>query len=136
MISVGAVAVVMGLALGIGLSGSSEEPRDGSGNADPRGGGDQEPGQSGGDLPPMDFEGKVVATASSRVSKTVTTIGSPTSSAGRESSVESEPRRTEESVSAVRLTSTPELPALPSVPSFEASSIVDLPPSLEVSASP
>jgi hypothetical protein len=125
VISVGAVAVLMGLALGIGLGGSPERPQGESGGAEPSRSGDPEHRQSGGDLPPMDFEGRV-PTTSSRPSK-VPTTSTPSTSAPTSVAESSQPRSTEEVTSAVGLTPTPELPSLPSFPEVATSSLVDVP---------
>ncbi|MFD9736998.1 hypothetical protein [Umezawaea sp. NPDC059074] len=129
VISVGAVAALVGLALGIGLGGTAEHPRGERGAADPSRSGDPERRQSGGDLPPMDFEGRVVSTSPSPSRTTTTT---PRASAGPSSTAstsESAPPRSDEVTSAVGVTPTPELPALPSVPEVPVSSLVEAPSS-------
>ena len=133
VISVGALAVLMGLALGIGLGGSPERPQGESGDTGPSRSGDPELRQSGGDLPPMDFEGRVQSTSSTsaKPSRTPTSSASAVPSSAR--SAESESRRTEEVTSSVGLTPTPQLPTLPSVPEVSASSLVEV-PSTSVSA--
>ena len=133
VITVGAAAVLMGLALGIGLGGSSERPQGESGDAGPSRSGDPERRQSGGDLPPMDFEGRVQSTSSTspKPSRTPTSSASAVPSSSR--SPESEPRRTEEVPSSVGSTPAPALPALPSVPEVSTSSLVEV-PSTSVSA--
>ena len=131
VISVGALAVLMGLALGIGLGGSPERPQGESGDTGPSRSGDPELRQSGGDLPPMDFEGRVPSTSSSPSKPSRTTT--PSTSAESSTAVSSEPGRTEEVTSSVGLTPTPQLPTLPSVPEVSASSLVEV-PSTSVSA--
>ncbi|MCS7478826.1 hypothetical protein ACFFQW_21420 [Umezawaea endophytica] len=131
VISVGALAVLMGLALGIGLGSAPDHPQGESGDTGPTRGGEPEPRQSGGDLPPMDFEGRVQST-SPRPSKASTTTA-PSASAETSVAQSSEPRRTEEVPSAVGVTPTPALPTLPSVPEVSASSLVEM-PSTSVSA--
>ncbi|MEO6085641.1 MAG: hypothetical protein ABIQ18_21225 [Umezawaea sp.] len=126
IISAGAIAVLAGLALGIGLGGSADHPQGGGGAADPSRGPDRR--QSGGDLPPMDFEGKVLST-SSRTSKASTPSTPSTTGAASVPVAASEPERTEEVTSAVGVTPTPELPPLPSVPDVSTSSLVEAPSS-------
>lgn len=127
IISAGAVAVLAGLALGIGLGGSVERPQSESGESGPSRSGDPERRQSGGDLPPMDFEGRVQST-SSRPSKAFTTT-TPSAAGETSSSEASEPQRTEEVTSAAGVTPTPELATLPSIPEVTASSLIETPSS-------
>jgi hypothetical protein len=133
VISVGAAAALMGLALGIGLGGSPERPQGESGGSGPSRSGDPERRQSGGDLPPMDFEGRVQSTSSHPSQASTTTA--PSASAETSAVESSEPRRSEEVPSSVGVTPTPELPTLPSVPEVSTSSLVEVPsPSLSAKA--
>lgn len=123
VISVGAVAVLMGLALGIGLGASEDRPQSERGGAGADSGADPGRRQIGGDLPPMDFEGQASSAAASKSSKKSTTATTTPSSVATNTPEADGPRHTEEATSEVRLTSTPELPMLPSVPTATVGSV-------------
>src|SRR4051812_11725911 len=129
VISAAAVAVLAGLALGIGLGSSADHPQGGSGVADPSSGGDPGHGQSGGDLPPMDFEGKVPSTSSRTATASPTGTSSTTTGASAPP-VTSEPQRADEVTSAVGVTPTPDPStplSVPEIPEGPVSSLVETP---------